>query len=165
MLYEVITESAGSATRVFDVSDVNNLKEISGNIEGSTLTIKRPAEELLEYVVFNSDGDFDEPEMVDEVANQNLHGLSTPEFLIISHPNFMTAAEELAAFHHDYDDMIEVRDRTLGACRAATIWAIMQPIEAPTMCAVSMSSAASGDSLPSTYTRRYPGKAIFMPVA
>jgi len=98
-------ESAGSSTRVFDVSDVNNLKEISGNIEGSTLTIKRTAEELFEYVVFNTDGDFDEPEMVDEVANQNLHGLSTPEFLIISHPNFMTAAEELAAFHRDYDDM------------------------------------------------------------
>ncbi len=102
---EFLIESAGSATRVFDVSDVNNLKEIPGDIEGSTLKIKQPAEELHEYVVFNSNGDFNEPEMLDEVASQNLHGLSTPEFLIISHPNFLTAAEQLAAFHRDYDNM------------------------------------------------------------
>ncbi len=97
--------NAGSSTRVFDVSDVNNLNEISGDLAGSTLTIKRPADELVEYVVLNSDGDFDVPELVGDVVNQNLHGLNTPEFLIISHPNFMSTAEELANFHRSYDNM------------------------------------------------------------
>ena len=36
-------------------------------------------------------------------------------------------------------DMIEASDSTRSGCRAAIVWAIMPPIEAPTMWAASIS--------------------------
>ncbi len=102
---EFSIENASSYTRVFDVSDVNNLTEVTGDLSDEVLKIRRPAEDITEYVVVNTNGNFDEPEFVKEVENQNLHALSAPEFLIVSHSDFMTSAEELAEFHREYDDM------------------------------------------------------------
>ncbi len=102
---EFSIENGSSATKVFDVSDINNLIEIPSQLDGSRLNVKCAADELKEYALFNTSGNFQEPTFVKEVENQNLHGLSAPEFVIISHSNFMSAAEELAAFHRDYDNM------------------------------------------------------------
>ncbi|WP_346856519.1 type IX secretion system sortase PorU [uncultured Draconibacterium sp.] len=110
-IVEFSIENGSTATKVFDVSDVNNLTEVPAKLEGSTLTVKCAADELKEYALFNTNGTFKEPTFVKDVENQNLHALSTPEFLIISHANFMSSAEELAAFHREYDGMsVEVVD-------------------------------------------------------
>ncbi|HSO89448.1 MAG TPA: C25 family cysteine peptidase, partial [Draconibacterium sp.] len=98
-------ENAVSGSRVFDVTNVNNVKEVPVAISGNVALIKRPARELLEYVAFNPNGTYTEPEYIGEVANQNLHALSTPEFIIISHPNFISLANRLADFHRSYDGM------------------------------------------------------------
>jgi len=97
--------NSGSSTKVLNVTDLNNVKEIDGSINGTTFTFRQKSDELQEYVVFNTDGDFSVPTLVGSVGNQNLHELSTPEFLIISHPNFLSSAEELANFHQEYDGM------------------------------------------------------------
>ncbi len=97
--------NANSNARVFDVSDVNNVKEVPASLEGSNLKIKCPADDLREYALFQTDGSFPEPAFVAELENQNLHALNTPEFLIISHPGFMSAAEDLAEFHRSFDGM------------------------------------------------------------
>ncbi len=104
-ILEFSIESSASTVQVFDVTDVNNVTEVPVSVSGGKVTGKRPADELHEYVAFNPNGTFSEPELVGDVENQNLHGLSTPEFLIITHPNFLDAAEELAAFHESYDGM------------------------------------------------------------
>ncbi len=98
-------DGAGASTRLLDVTDINNVKEVPVELSGSTLTAKRPAGELREYVVFNTNGTFNEPELVGEVENQNLHALSTPEYVIITHPAFKDAANELANFHRAYSGM------------------------------------------------------------
>jgi hypothetical protein len=96
---------ASSSVRVFDVTDVNNVLEIPEETSGDRLKIRRPSETLKEYVAFNPNGDFPEPGLVGDVENQNLHGLPTPEFLIITHPSFLNAANELAEFHESYDGL------------------------------------------------------------
>lgn len=98
-------ESAAADTKVLDISDINNVKEISTSLVGSTLTAKCLADELKEYALFNASGNFTEPTFVEDVENQNLHGINTPEYIIISHSNFMNSAEDLAAFHRAYDGM------------------------------------------------------------
>ena len=98
-------ENAASGSRVFDVSLVNDVKEVPVEITGSIAVLKRPANKLFEYVAFNPNGSYNEPEYLGEVANQNLHSLSTPEFVIISHPNFLSSANKLADFHRNYDGM------------------------------------------------------------
>lgn len=102
---EFSIENAGVATKILDVTAVNDVKQVPANLAGNTLTARRPADELREYVVFDPAGSFNVPELIEEVGNQNLHALSTPEFLIISHPNFLSSAEELADFHREYDKM------------------------------------------------------------
>ena len=98
-------ESATSGSRIFDVTQVNIVKEIPLEITGSVAKIIRPGNELFEYVTFNPSGSFAEPEYLGEVENQNLHALSTPEFIIITHPNFIASANRLADFHRSYDGM------------------------------------------------------------
>lgn len=100
-----------AGTQVMDVTDINNVKEISVEVAGTTATAKIEAAKLREFVAFNPDAIFKEPELVGEVGNQNLHGLSTPEFLIVTHANFMDAANRLADFHRTYDNMdVEVAE-------------------------------------------------------
>lgn len=104
-IVEFSIQNGGEDTRVLEVSHINNLKEVPLKIEGNTISFKEAADELREYVVFNPAGEFKEPELVGDVENQNLHALSTPDFVIISHPDFIQSAEELAVFHRDYDAM------------------------------------------------------------
>ncbi|NQU55043.1 MAG: type IX secretion system sortase PorU [Bacteroidetes bacterium] len=104
-IVEFSIENSSSGSTVIDVSDPSSIKEIPLQLSGSVASFKRPAEELQEYVVFNSTGTFLEPVFVEEVENQNLHGISTPEFVIISHPGFLNSANNLADFHRSYDGM------------------------------------------------------------
>ncbi len=98
-------ENAVAGERIFDVTQVNNVMEVPVEITGNIAKIKRPANELYEYVAFNPNGNFIEPEYLGEVANQNLHALNSPELLIITHPNFIGSANKLADFHRSYDGM------------------------------------------------------------
>ncbi|MFW6277708.1 MAG: type IX secretion system sortase PorU, partial [Prolixibacteraceae bacterium] len=104
-ILEFTIENANSSTKVWDVSDLYNVKEVPLKISGSAGKGKRPAGELHEYAAFDTNGKFPEPELIGDVKNQNLHGLSTPEFLIITHPNFINSANALADFHRSYDGM------------------------------------------------------------
>ncbi len=98
-------ESASASLKVWDVTDAFEVKEIPVEMEGTQATCKVDAAELREYAAFGTDGNFPEPKLVGEVENQNLHGLQTPEFLIISHPDFIQSATALANFHRAYDGM------------------------------------------------------------
>ena len=92
-------------TRIFDITDFNNVKEVPVTLSGDVASFIRPSNELAEYVACNVNGEYSVPEKIGEVENQNLHGLSTPEFLIITHSNFLSAANTLADFHENYDGM------------------------------------------------------------
>ncbi len=98
-------ENAATGSRLFDVTSVNNVKEIPLQISGNVAVAKRPGNELFEYVAFNPNGNYTEPEYVGEVTNQDLHAINTPEFIIITHPNFLASANRLADFHRNYDGM------------------------------------------------------------
>ena len=98
-------ENAGAGSRIFDVTQVNNVMEVPVELNGSKAVVKRPANKLFEYVAFSRDGNFSEPEYLGEVVNQDLHALSTPEFVIITHPNFIASANRLADFHRSFDGM------------------------------------------------------------
>ena len=104
-IIEINIANSTSETHLFDITDPTDIKEVPLQIVGDIATAKRPSETLKEYVIFNSNGTFNEPEFVGEIENQNLHAIETPEFLIISHSNFLSSAERLADFHRSYDKM------------------------------------------------------------
>lgn len=54
---------------------------------------------LKEFVLFDIDGEFPEPEFAEKVEPQNLKGMSVPDYLIISQPGLLTEAKRLASIH------------------------------------------------------------------
>ncbi len=104
-ILEFSVQNASADLKVWDISNPFDVKEISLEISGNVAKGKRPASQLKEYVTFKMNGNFPEPENIAEIENQNLHGLSTPEYLIVSHPNFLNQARELADYHKSTDGM------------------------------------------------------------
>lgn len=104
-IVEFSIETTSLDVKVWDVTDLFRVEEVPLNISGNKANGKQPAQELREYVAFTPNGNLPEPEFVENVENQNLHGISTPAFLIITHPNFLEQANDLADFHRTYDNM------------------------------------------------------------
>lgn len=98
-------EAVVSGSRVFDITDPASIFEVPVTLQGTQLIFTRPATSLREYVVFRPTGNFSEPDLVGEVPNQNLHSLDVPDFLVITHPDFLDASETIADFHRNYDGM------------------------------------------------------------
>ena len=97
--------NAGENVRVFDITDINNIGEVPLDFQGDSVSFKRQTDALREYVIFTPATNFPEPVKVGDVPNQNLHALSTPEMIIITHPDFYDVANELADFHRNNDGM------------------------------------------------------------
>ncbi|MGV3530442.1 MAG: type IX secretion system sortase PorU [Flavisolibacter sp.] len=87
--------STRAATRVWDVTDPLHPEQVTTFDNGQT-QFTADARRLREYIAFY---DFLTPTAEDAVANQNLHGGAEADYLIVSHPLFMPAAEKIAAFH------------------------------------------------------------------
>ncbi|MCH2044502.1 MAG: type IX secretion system sortase PorU [Saprospiraceae bacterium] len=95
--------NANSAT-IWDVTDAYNVRLQEKNSDGGSFganinTLKR-------YIAFDGSG-FLSATAVGAIANQNLHGVvAAPEVVIVYHPNFESAAEQLAvhrANHNNWD--------------------------------------------------------------
>lgn len=84
---------------IWDISDRQNPKKISGTLIGSTYTFKTYTI-YKEYVASNGSSFFT-PEKVASVSNQNLHALPQADFLIITHPDFLVQANRLADLHRE----------------------------------------------------------------
>jgi hypothetical protein len=98
-------KNMSSAYQVWDVTDINNVFTVKGELNGSTYTFKAPSDDLHQYLAMNPGGNFPKP-IIDKdsrgvgvVANQNLHNLPVVDYLIVAPPVFRAQAERLADFH------------------------------------------------------------------
>lgn len=83
---------------VWDVSDRHRPWLVSGTNTSGTYTFTADADTLRTFAVSNG-VNFLEPTAVGPVASQNLHGLPQADYLIVTHPNFVTEAQRLANLH------------------------------------------------------------------
>ena len=91
--------NANSGMKVWDVTSPLKPIEIQSSITTNTLSFKVITDSLRRFVAFDPYFDFPGIEKVEEVSNQNLHGLSTPDMLIVASAEFRSEAERLALFH------------------------------------------------------------------
>ncbi|RPD39044.1 type IX secretion system sortase PorU [Chitinophaga barathri] len=85
-------------TMVWDVSIPHQPVRLAASLTGSTLRFSRDAAVLREYAAFNP-AVLPAPLYVGPVANQDLHGLSAQDMLIVCPAAFQPAANRLAAWH------------------------------------------------------------------
>jgi len=97
---EITLQGASNAYTVWDITDVAAPQHIPGTPSGDQLQLRLATDTLRRLIAFR--GDFLSPVPMGPVANQDLHGLPLVDYLIISHPDFVTEAERLADFHRSH---------------------------------------------------------------
>ncbi len=93
-------EGGHSQTRVWEVTDPQNPVQIQGSVSGSSYVFHHKGANFPEWAAWNSD-DLPNPEWIGQIENQNLFGLPPVDYVMVSHPLFLPAAEELAEFHRN----------------------------------------------------------------
>lgn len=90
--------NANSSVRIWEVTDPTNVTQRAVNRQGNTASFKVETDSLRQFIAFNGGGYYS-VEPIGQVSNQNLHGLSQANMIMVCHPNFLTEAERLANFH------------------------------------------------------------------
>jgi hypothetical protein len=84
---------------IWDITDRHNPIRVSGSQIGSSFEFLDSIS-YREYVASNG-GTFFSPEFVGAIDYQNLHALEQADYLIVTHPNFKSQADRLAALHRN----------------------------------------------------------------
>ena len=95
--YNLLNPPAGA--RVWQVDSLGAVRQAVLN--GSSFSA--PGGRLYEYVAFLPDARLLTPEAIGPVENQNLHGISAADMIIVVHPDFLAQAEELAAHRRNHN--------------------------------------------------------------
>ncbi len=85
---------------VWDITDPFNVANQQFNISNDTITFQQKADSLKEYLIFTGTN-FSAPTYVEQISNQDIHSASPVDYVIVSAPEFLNAAQRLANFHHD----------------------------------------------------------------
>ena len=98
-------DGANSQTRVWDITSPLNPREMQTSLNGSSLNFLASVDSLHEFIAFDPSVNYPGVEFVEDVANQDLHGIDAGEMLIIAPDAFLTQANQLANFHRQTDGM------------------------------------------------------------
>jgi len=100
---------ANPATKIWDITDIYNIRQIETTLIEGDLTIKVHTDSLRQFIAFDGTS-YLIPEVMEEaVENQNLHGLGHRDMIIVTHPDFLDQANQLAEYHKNSDNLaIEV---------------------------------------------------------
>ncbi|MFZ6009192.1 MAG: hypothetical protein ACOYXT_02495, partial [Bacteroidota bacterium] len=85
---------------VWDITNPSDAKIQEIILSGSQATFATSTDQLKNFIVFNDK--VPSPEFVAKIENQNLHQLSTPNLIIVTHPTFLTEAVRLAEHRQSY---------------------------------------------------------------
>ncbi len=107
--------ASGNITRfeVDDVSDVVTVWEITDKfnpvavdykLSDNKLDFTLPTDSIREFIIFDQVTHY-HPVDIHPVQNQNLHGINSVNFIIISPDNFLPQAERLAELHREMDGL------------------------------------------------------------
>lgn len=101
-----------STTRIWDISDSQNPVNIVPTVEnGNARFVPTRAHE--EYIAFDTEATQTSVSFVETVANQNLHGLATPDLVILAPKEYLSYAQSIAQLHQQLDGMeVAVIDHT-----------------------------------------------------
>lgn len=98
-----IQNNSSTAPMLWDIS--NPIQPSTINFSGtSALKFTIPTTQLKEFVIAKEASAY-KAEFVKAIPNQNLHAEINHEYIIITHPNFLAQANELADFHREASNM------------------------------------------------------------
>jgi len=99
---------ANPNVQIWDVTDpVNINKMVNDSIGLGKFSFVASSNDIARYVAIDptASSAFPKPEIEGVIPNQNLHGLAPVDMVIITHPDFVSQAENLAQAHREKDKM------------------------------------------------------------
>jgi len=100
-----VLANTDAATQIWDITDRQNIKQINTTSVGNTLTFVANTDDIREYLAIKPSANFPKPEIIGQIANQNLHSLPQADFVIIANKDFLGEAKRLAEAHRQKDNM------------------------------------------------------------
>lgn len=97
-LYQI--RNCNNSTKIWNISNPTNPYQMEGTLNNSQFIFTDHNDSLQYYIAFN-DNSFKSITTIGQVSNQNLHGSSMADLIIVSHPDFFTQAEELAKYKRE----------------------------------------------------------------
>lgn len=92
--------NAGIINKIWDVTDPINVKEQPFSLSGGVASFIATTDTLREFVAFTNTVST-QIALLGKVENQNLHGFTQTDMIIISHPLFLNQANQIADFHRN----------------------------------------------------------------
>jgi len=106
---EFTVDARGESISIWDITDPDSPIAMRTSNSSGNYSFTVGTSVLREFVAFNIAGDFLKPvtegDDVGVVPNQDLHGSGQPDYIIISHPDFIEQARRLAAYRYDHNDL------------------------------------------------------------
>ncbi|MCD4745467.1 MAG: hypothetical protein K8R58_04140, partial [Bacteroidales bacterium] len=98
-------ENVSQNFSVWEISDPINIKtQLSEKNFKDQFSFILQTDSLKEFIAFDH-SEFFTPSFIGQIENQNLHGLQPVDLIIITHENFINAAQQLANFHESHDGL------------------------------------------------------------
>ncbi len=97
-------DTKGKKISIWEVTNPHDIKKINGRTNNNTFEFKLTADSLREFIAFTSSNYYNITP-IGKINNQNLHGYTTADFIIITHPDFLDYANQLASFRKKNDKM------------------------------------------------------------
>lgn len=95
-------QNATEGSMVWDVTNPHDVKQVPASYSNGKLSFISHMEGVSEFVAFHLSQSFLEPEFLDEVVpNQDLLGMEPVNYIIVTHPEFLEQANELADIHRN----------------------------------------------------------------
>ncbi len=93
-----------SDVKIWDVTELTSVSQMVGTLTGSSFSFVSPMDSLRQFVAF-TDNDCYSVTPVGKVDNQDLHGTSQVDMVIVAYPDFLNQAERLAAYRRSHDGL------------------------------------------------------------
>ena len=92
---------------IWDINDMLNVTKIPVTRTASNLSFIDSASEVKSYIAIDPTNLASIPsaKLLDKIPNQNIHGMEQIDYLIITHPLFLPAAERLAEAHREINNL------------------------------------------------------------
>lgn len=101
-----ISEQSYPVNEIWDITEFTHPKRMTLSASGTVSSWTTSTEELKEFVAFASS--FYTPTAIGKVENQDIHGWSSAELIIISSPVLLPVAEEIATIHRAQGQSVHV---------------------------------------------------------
>jgi hypothetical protein len=109
-IIEFTLQNATSTTKIWNITNPNNpinlaISSLQGDNSIKCKVLAQPG--LNEFIAFNN-SDYFSVTNVGSVKNQNLHAINHKDMIIVSHPDFLPQANQIAQIHETKDNLSSV---------------------------------------------------------